>query len=265
MFDFLQYDFMIRALIAALAISILAPLVGIFLVVRRYSMLADTLAHVSLLGIAASSLFGVHPVAGALFASCLAALGMEKVKQNGILLGESILALFLSGSLALAVILFGLTRGLNANIVSYLFGSITTVNASDVWIIACFGMAVLCITLILFKRFFLVSFDENLSRASGLRVHALNNVLMILAAITVSLAMKIVGILLVGALMVIPVITAIQYKKSFAYTTVLAILISVISAVSGLILSFYFDLPSGGVIVAITLLFFIASLLVNKK
>ena len=265
MLTIFQYDFMVRAFMAGTIIAILAPTIGIFLVVKRYSLLADTLAHVSLVGVAAGVLLGINPVLGALVASTIAAFGMEKLRETRKIFGESVLALFLSGSLALAVVLLGLAHGLNVNIFTYLFGSITTVSASDVQVIGAFGILAIALTLLLFKRFFIVSYDEELAKANGLPIAALNILLILMAAITVSISIRVVGILLVGALMVIPVLTATQFGKGFSKTAMLSIIFSLISVLSGLFISFYLNLPSGGTIVVAALILFGLSLLINKK
>jgi len=265
MLEIFQYDFMLRAFAAGLIIGILAPIIGLFLVVKRYSLLADTLSHVSLVGVALGVLLGFNPVAGALGISILAAFGIERLRENKKIFGESVLALFLSGSLAIAVVILGFTNGLGVNIFSYLFGSITTVTTGDLQIIGTFGLIVIILTAWLFKRFFLISYDEELAKANGLRVEWLNITLMILAAITVALAMRIVGILLVGALMVIPVLSALQFGKSFKITSRLAVIFSLIGVLAGLFSSFYLNLPSGGAIVVCCLIIFVISLLINKN
>lgn len=265
MLEIFQYDFMIRAFLAGLIIGTAAPVIGIFLVVKRYSLLADTLSHISLVGVAAGMLFGFNPVLGALAASILAAFGMERLRENRKIFGESILALFLSGSLAIALVILGLSHGLNVNIFSYLFGSIATVSADDVWLIGIFGSLVTLVTLLLFKRLFLVAHNEELARVSGLPVSFLNITLMVLAAVTVALAMRVVGILLVGALMVIPVLSAIQFGLGFKKTVALALVFSLVSVISGLFVSFYLNLPSGGAIVVICLFVFALSLFFNQK
>ncbi|MDP3899629.1 MAG: metal ABC transporter permease [bacterium] len=265
MLEIFHYNFMVRAFVAGIIIAVLAPVIGIFLVVRRYSLLADTLSHVSLVGVAAGIFFNINPVLGALVVSSLAVFGMEKLRAKKKLFGESVLALFLSGSLAIALIILGLSHGLNVNIFSYLFGSITTVNSGDLWLISGFGLVVLAVTSLLFKKFFLVSYDEELAQANGLPVSALNITMMLLAAVTISLSMQVVGILLIGALMVIPVLTAAQLSGSFSQTLRLAIIFSLLAVIAGLFLAFYLNLPSGGAIVAVALLLFGASLLKNKR
>lgn len=265
MLSIFQYDFMIRAFAAAFIIGALAPVIGIFLVVRRYSLLADTLSHVSLVGVALGMLLNFNPIIGAIAVSAFAVMGMDKLRETRKIYGESVLALFLSGSLALALILLALSGGINTNIFAYLFGSITTVTASDLWIISIFGFIVAAITFLEYKRFFMISYDEELARADGLPVHILNIALMILAAITVALGMQAVGILLVGALMVIPVLTALQFGKSFTKTLLYAIFFSILSAIIGLFASFYLNLPSGATIVITAIVWFILSLIITRN
>ncbi len=263
--EIFQYDFMLRAFGAGLLIAVLAPVIGTFLVVRRYSLLADTLSHVSLVGVATGLLLNFNPVLGAVSAASLAAIGMEKLRERTKILSEAILALFLSGSLALALIILSFSTGLNAGIFSYLFGSIATVTAADIRIMAIAGIIVLTATLSLFKQFFLISHDEEYATVSGLPVKILNLILMLLAAVTVSLSMRIVGVLLVGALMVIPVLTAMQSGKGFTRTLLLAVGYSLLSVAGGLFAAFYLNLPSGAAIVALALLLFGASLLSFRK
>jgi len=265
MIDIFQYDFMQRAFFAGVIISVIAPLIGIFLVVKRYSLIADTLSHVSLLGVAGSILLKINPIFGALIVSVLASFGMENLRGTKKLLGESVLALFLSGSLAIALILIGFACGLNVNFFSYPFGSIITVTVEDLKLMLVFGLIVLGMIFVNYRQLFLISFDEEVAKAAGLLVKIYNLILIILAAITVSLAMRVVGVLLVGALMVIPVLSAMQYRLSFFKTQILAVVFSLIAVIVGLYSSFYINLPSGGTIVVVTLVFFIMSFLTNRS
>ncbi len=265
MLEIFQYDFMQRAFIAGIIVSIIAPLIGTFLVVRRYSLMADTLAHVSLVGVALGVILGINPIITAIITSIIASLGIEKIRTAKNIFGESVLALFLTGSLAIASVLISSARGFNTNIFSYLFGSVTTISISDLSYIAVLGLVIIITISALYKEFFLVTFDEELAQVNGIRSRLYNNIMIIMAAITVSLSMRIIGVLLVGALMVIPVITAMQLAKNFLQTILYAIAISFISVITGLFISFYLDLASGGTIVVITLLFFFLSLIVKRK
>ena len=263
--EFIQYGFMQRAFVAGGVIGIIAPLIGSFLVVRGYTRLADTLAHVSLAGVAGALMAGVNPVAGAAGVSILSAIGVEALRARGRVVADAALAIFLWGGLALAVVLISLARGFNVDLFSYLFGSIATVTSSDLIVISILGVLT-CVTLGLFYRqMFLVSYSEDLAHASGLRVELSNHVLVALAAITVALSLRVVGLLLVGALMSIPVLTAMQVARSFRMVMALSVCVSLISVTVGLTLSFYLDTASGGTIVLVAVGLFIVSLIFGRK
>lgn len=259
MFEIFQYDFMVRALIAGLAVAVVAPLVGLFLVVRRYSYLADTLAHVSLVGVAVAVLGGFNPVFAATVAAIAAGGGIEALRRNQRVFSESVLAVFLSGSLALAVVLMSLGKRLHQDLFSYLFGSITTVTPNEVWTIAAVATVVAFTVLIVFKELFLLTLHEELAQAEGLRVRMYSILLMVLSAVTIAVAMRVVGSLLVGALMVIPVLTAAQIARSFWATAIWSVCLSVLATFLGLVASFYFDIPSGASIVMAALLILVAT------
>lgn len=247
---------MIRAFVAGIVVSCIAPLIGNFLIARRYSLIADTLSHVSLAGIAIGLLFGIYPVYTAMAAAVIVALVIEVLRSQGKVEGDAALAMFLSGGLAVAVVLLGLGRGFNADLFSYLFGSITTVTVSDVYTIGIVGFIVLAIITLLYKEFLYIAFDEEAARVSGVPTRFLNMLLMVLTAVTVSLSMRIVGVLLMSALMVIPVVTAMLFQVSFKKTCIYSVLFGLTAVISGLFASYELNLATGGTIVIISLLIF---------
>lgn len=255
MLEIFAYDFMIRAFAAGLITAVVAPTIGMFLVMRRYSFMADTLAHVSLAGVSIAALTGTQPIFTAMALSVAAAGCTEALRRNGKVLGESALSLFLSGGLALSAVLLSLSRS-GSNLSAILFGSITTVTAFDVRVILGVGIVVIAVIVLLFKDLFAASFDEDLALVSGLPARGLNLVLLVLAAVTVSTSMRIVGVLMVGALMVIPVIAAMQWRRGFRQTWGISVLIALLSVVIGLTLSYYAGLASGGTIVLVSIGFF---------
>ncbi len=265
MIDIFAYDFIIRGLQAGLVIGVIAPLIGIFLVLRRYSLIADTLSHVSLAGVAIGLLLGVSPVLTAMIAAVFSSVAIERLRISKRVYGESALSIFLSGSLAVAVVLIGFANGFNTNLFNFLFGSILAVRETDVVRIAILGIVIIGLVVAFFKELVYVSFDEQSARVGGIPVTFINILFIILAALTVALAIPILGVLLISALVVIPVITALQFKKDFLHTIVIAEIISIFSVISGVVMSFYFDLAAGGSIVLIALFLFLLSLIVNKK
>lgn len=265
MFEIFQYGFIVRGFEAGVIISIIAPLIGIFLVLRRYSLIADTLSHVSLSGVAIGLFLKLNPLITAIVSSIIASIIIERLRISKKIFGESALAIFLSGSLALAIVIINLSHGFNVDIFNYLFGSISTVSQSDLYLIFLIGLAVLLIVIALYKELVYITVDEEAAQVSGLPVKNINILFMILSAMTVALAIPIVGVLLIGALMVIPVVTALQFKTSFKLTVIIACLISFLSVTAGIITSFYFNLATGGVIVLITLFFLLVTLILKNN
>lgn len=252
-----QYSFVIRGLEAGVIVAVIAPLIGVFLVLRRYSLIADTLAHVSLAGIAVGSLLGVNPIFTALGATLLSSLGIERLRVSKKIYGESALALFLSGSLALAVVLLSISHGFNTSLLNYLFGSIVTVTETDVRIIAGLAAIVLVVLAALYKELVYISFDEEAAQVSGIPTRFINMILILLSALTVSLSIPIIGVLLIAALIVFPVVTSLQFRRGIAKTIMYAEMISIFSMISGIVLSFYLNLATGGTIVLIMLAIFL--------
>jgi zinc transport system permease protein len=234
-------------------IAVIAPLIGNFLVIRRLSLIADTLAHIALAGIGLGLLLGAQPLLVTVVVTTAAALMIEWLRSRRQLPAEAVLAMFLPGGLALAVVLISLANGFNANLFSYLFGSITTVRPEELWLILGLGAAVLVAVAALYRPLLYASFDEDSARVDGVRVGLVNSVLIVLTAVTVTLAMRVVGILLIGALMVIPAVTAMQLARSFRQSLVLSIIIAVISVLAGLFGAYYLNLPAGASIVLVSL------------
>jgi zinc transport system permease protein len=263
--EIFQYSFMIRAFTAGTIIAVTAPFIGIFLIMKRYSLMPDTLAHVSFAGVALGLVMAWNPILTAVLVAVIAAVGIDKLRSERNIFGESALAIFLSGSLAVAAIILSLGNNLDISILAFLFGSVSTITPTDIWIISSLGGVVIALTALFYKELFLISFDEDIAKAGGLPVKRINFILLFMTALMISLAMKVVGVLLLGALVVIPVIAALQYKLSFKNTVWLSIGISILSVYLGITSSYYFDLPSGGAIVLFLLGFFLLSLLKNKK
>lgn len=265
MLEIFQFNFMIRAFAAGTMIGVIAPLIGTYLVIRRFSRLADTLAHVSLAGVAIGLLTKTDPVISAVVVSILTAIGVERLRVSRKIFGESALALFLWSGMAIAVVIISLARGFNVGLFSYLFGSIATVSSGDLYVIGILGAAVVMLVIAFYKELFFVSFDDELAQVSGINSRAFNLILMVLAAVTISLSMRIVGILLIGALMIIPVITAMQFSRSFRQTLLFSVVLSLIAVILGLILSYYFDLASGGTIVLVSMIIFFIAMIASRK
>lgn len=257
--EIFQYGFMVRALAAGLMIGTIAPTIGVFLVLRRLSLIADTLAHVALAGVALALLTGIHPAAGALGVALIGAVGVERLRVSGRLYGEAALAIFLSGGLALAVVLIGLAGGFTVDVFSYLFGSITVVQPRDLWIILALGMVVLGTVALLYKELFAITFDEEAAKVQGVPVDHLNLLITVLVATTVVVAMRVVGVLLTSALIVIPAATSLRLARDFRSALLIAVVAALVSVVAGIVFAFYLNIAAGGAIVACAIVLFAAS------
>ena len=254
--EFLQYGFMLRALIAGLMVGAICPAIGLFLVLRRLSLIADTLAHVSLAGVALGLLLGFSPTLGALGVALLGAVGIEQLRASGRLYGEAALAIFLSGGFALAVVLLSFARRFNADLFAYLFGSLLTVSPLDLLLILGLGGLVGATVVIFYKELFAIAFNEELARVAGIRVGAINLLLTLLTALTVVIAMRVVGILLVSAMLVVPTVTALQLSRSFQSALTLAVAFALGAVLLGLGAAYYLNLAAGGAIVLVALALF---------
>lgn len=264
MFDIFQYNFIVRGLEAGIIISIIAPLIGIFLILRRYSLIADTLSHVSLAGVAIGLLLQINPLITAIAAAVTSSLVIERLRISKKVYGESALAIFLSGSLAVAVVIISVVHGFNADLFNYLFGSIVTVKQSDVYMIGVVGTVVILAILAFYKELIAISFDEETAQVGGIPTRLINLILIVLTALTVALAIPIVGVLLIAAQIVIPIVTALQFKTSFKRTIFIAETISLLSVISGIFISYYANLSAGGTIVLISLIIFILVLIYHN-
>lgn len=258
MLEIFQYSFAVRALFAGLIIGVVSPVIGTFLVLRRYSLIADTLAHVSLAGVAIGLITGLNPLLTALGASALSSVAIERLRNSKKIYGETALSIFLSGSLALAVVLIGFSHGFTVSLFSYLFGSILTVGKTDLIVMSVLGFTIGVLFIAYFRELIYLSFDEDAAKVSGIPVRKFNTVFILLTATTIAVCIPMVGIMLVSALLVIPVITALQFRRSFAYTILYSEIISLTSVLLGVVGSFYLDVPAGGFIVLVMLVIFFA-------
>lgn len=266
MLEIFQYDFMIRAFIAGIAIAVIAPLVGTFLVVRRFSLIADTLSHIALAGVAIGFLTNTYPLVATLIVTVAAAIGIEYIRIHKDVSGDAVLAMFLPGGLSLAIVLLSLAKGFNANLFSYLFGSISTVTQNDLILIGILAAITVGIISYYYDQLFYVSFDEESAKVSGIHTESMHLLLVILTAVVVSLSMRIVGVLLIGALTVIPVTTAMQMARSFKQSLYLSVMFALTSVVMGLFLAYYLNLPAGGAIVLLSLgIFLLVAFFFKRK
>lgn len=258
------FDFMQRALLAAVIIGIIAPLIGGFLVQRRLSLLGDGMGHVALSGVGLAFIAGTQPIPTAVVVVLVGSVLIELIQRYARAGADLALALLFYGGIAGGVMLTSLAAGQSsAALNQYLFGSLTTVAASDVLGLAIISVVVLALLLAFGRQFFIAALGADMAQVQGLRVRGLGVLLTMLAALTVVVGMRTVGLLLVSAIMIVPVATAQLWTRSFQKTLALAALIGLVASVGGLVVSFYLDVPPGPAIVLLALLVFTLAALLS--
>ena len=263
-FDILSFGFMQNAIISGIAISLICSTVGLFLVLRKYSLFGDALAHSAFGGVALGLFLGFYPLWAAYVVSILSALALTKIRQKFDISGDAIVAILLSSGIAVGIVLISLSGGFSIDIFSFLFGSVLLVSTENV--IGILGMcaAILIILIIGYKKFMYITFSEEQARVSGIRVEKLNYLLIAIAGITVVTSMQLVGVLLVSALFVIPNVTAMMFKRSFKQTIILSMSFSVFSTVAGILISYPLDIAPSGMVVLLAITLFIGSLVMKS-
>lgn len=262
-----QYDFMIYALIGGILISLICPAIGTFLVLKRYSLMGDTLAHASFAGIALGIATGVDPVLSAIAFTSISGVVIEFLSIFLKKYGDLIMSIILTFSVGIAITLIS-TGKTKTNINSYLFGSILTITPNDLYIIGILSIVTFIILFFLFNSLVYITFDEDGAKIAGIKVKVLNYIFILLVSLTISISIKIVGILVISSLIAIPVATALQLKKGFKQTFIYSIIFGVIDVNLGLVLSFYLDGAPGGFIalssVAVLILTILSKSIVNS-
>lgn len=248
----LSHDFMRLALAAGAVIGVLAPAVGFFLVQRRMSLIGDGIGHVAFAGVAAGYLLGISPVLTALVAAVVGGAAIEWLRANRKTAGDQALALIFYSGIAGGVVLISAAGALNVNLFGYLFGSILTVDRQDVLVVALLGGAGLVTVAVLYRALAAIVLDEEAAVVAGVPVTALNLVIVCLAAVTVAVSMRIVGILLIAALMVLPVMAATRLAWSMRSSLGLAMAFGLASVLGGLTIAYYANMPPGGTIVLLS-------------
>ncbi|KGA95915.1 metal ABC transporter permease [Alkalihalobacillus alcalophilus ATCC 27647 = CGMCC 1.3604] len=269
---FLRYEFLQNALLAGIMVGFLAPILGVFLVVRRLSLIADALSHITLSGIAASLLLGnyfaffqmLNPLYMGMAFSVGGALLIEKLRSAYVSYKEVAIPIILSAGIGLGVLFISLADGFNNDLFNYLFGSVIAVSRSDVWTILFISIIVLIVLILFYKELFFLSFDEEQAVVSGLNRRFFHILFIIIVALVIAVSMRVVGILLVSSLMTLPVAAAMRFARGFKQMFVYSVIFSQISVIGGLMLAFQLDLAPGGTIVLIAVFIFLISVFIHK-
>lgn len=262
--EILTADFFQRALTGGLLIGLTAPLIGIFLVLRRLSMIGDTLAHVTIAGVALGFLVNVYPIGVGLVFAVAASFAIEKLRKAYKGYAELSIAVIMAGGVALASLFFTLGMGYNTDVMSYLFGSIYTLDTTDLYVVGAVTVVVVTVVSIFFKEMFLLTFEEDAASVSGLPVKLLNMLITVMTALVISTAIKIVGALLVSALLTIPAACSLLIARSFKSSVIFSVAIAEIAVVAGLVTAGVWNLAPGATIVLLLIAMLILTLIGKK-
>ena len=265
MLEMLEMEFMQRAWLAGLIMATICPLIGSFLVLRRQSLIGDGLGHIAFAGVAGGALWGYSPVISAAVATIIGALAIERVRVRLSESADMVLAIFFYSGMGLAAIFTGLNKEGGFNLGSVLFGSLMTVSSKDLLIVAALALCTVVFVILFYRNLQFLTFDEKAAKVAGLPVERLNLLLALLTALTVALSMRIVGLLLVSAMLVIPVACALQTARSFGGTIMQSMTYGVLTVLIGLPLSYYANLAPGGTIILTGTALFLLSIVLGKR
>ena len=262
--DILAFDFFKRALAGGVLIGVTAPLLGLFLVLRRLAMIGDTLAHVAIAGVALGFLLGVYPIGMGLVFALIASFAIEKLRRTYKTYAELSIAIIMSGGVAVASMLFTIGVGFNVSITSYLFGSIYTLGNDDLIVISIVTVLVLAAVIIYYKELFLITFDEDAAAVNGLPVRYFNIMISVMTALVISASIKLVGALLVSALLTIPAACSLIIARSFKQSIVIVVLIGELAIIGGLMMAGIWNLAPGATIVLLLIAVLILLMLLKR-
>lgn len=247
-----RYDFIWRALIVGLLVALCASLLGVSLVLKRYSMIGDGLSHVGFGAMAVATALHVAPLAVAMPVVILAAFLLLRISENSKIKGDAAIAMISTTSLAIGVIVISRSRGKNTDLYNYMFGNILAISDGDVILSVILSLVVLVLFVLFYNKIFAITFDENFARATGTHANLYNMLIALLTAVTIVLGMRLLGAMLISSLIIFPALTSMRLCKSFKSVILCSAAVSVITFFIGLVLSFLFDLPAGATVVVVS-------------
>ncbi len=265
LFEILEYGFMQRALLTGAVIAVLCSVVGMFLVLKRYSLFGDALAHSAFGGVAVGLFVGIYPIWAAYVFAIVNALLITRAKQKFDISGDALIAIMLSTGIATALVIIGLSGGFSIDIFSFLFGSILLIGVNDTITALAIASGILLVILFLFKQIIYTTFDEKQAKVSGIHVERINYLIIFMAGITVVTAIQLIGVLLISALFVMPNVTAMLMGRGFKDTMIISIITSVSCVITGIMLSYVLNIAPAGSIVLIAISTLIVTMIAKSK
>lgn len=258
-----SYDFMVQAIVVGLLVTLCASLLGVSMVLKRYSMIGDGLSHVGFASLALASALNVAPLKVAVPVCIVAAFFLLRISSGSKIKGDQALAILCSGSLAVGVMILSLSSGMNTDINNYMFGSILSISEGDALLTKIIALIVIVLFIVFYNRIFAVTFDESFAKATGTRAGLYNMVLAILTAVTVVIGMRMMGALLISSLIIFPSLTSMRVCKTYRGVIITSVIVAVVSFIVGITISFAFSTPTGASIVCVNLVLFGALSLVG--
>lgn len=260
MFDLIRtmfsYDFMVQAIVVGLLVTLCASLLGVSMVLKRYSMIGDGLSHVGFASLALASALNVAPLRLAIPICIVAAFFLLRLSSNSKIKGDQALAILCSGSLAVGVMILSLSSGMNTDINNYMFGSILSISEEDALLTKIIALIVIVLFIVFYNRIFAVTFDESFAKATGTRAGLYNMILSILTAVTVVIGMRMMGALLISSLIIFPSLTSMRVCKTYRGVIITSVIVAVVSFLIGITISFACSTPTGASIVCVNLVLF---------
>jgi len=263
--EILSYGFMQRALITGIVISILTGIISVFVVLRRVSFIGSGISHAAFGGVAIGFFAGINPMITAMIYSILIAFGIERISSKGKVAEDTAIGVFFSSSMALGIVLIGLSKSYNVDLFGYLFGSILAISENEMWLTIGITIVILAALAVIMKELLLTTFNEELAIVSGIPTRLIKSIFLVSMAVAIVMSIKVVGIILVSALLVIPGAVAQLISRRFYPMMLISCFIALFSTIAGLYLSYQFDVSSGGTIVLILTAFFFAAFLWGRK
>lgn len=261
--EMITYPFMVRAIIVGVLVSLCASLLGVSLVLKRYSMIGDGLSHVGFGALAIATALGLAPLTVSIPLVILAAIVLLRISEDSKIKGDALIALISTSSLAIGVIVVSLTTGMNTDVCNFMFGSILAMSKTDVYLSIAFAVIVLVLFIFFYNKIFAITFDESFAKATGVNTGFYNMMIAILTSVTIVLGMRMMGAMLISSLIIFPALTSMRYFKSFKSVTISSAVVSILSFFIGIVASYQYALPTGASVVVVNIfafiLFFIAA------